>query len=771
MPDGFKEQVAFISSIGSRASEWLFYALIFVFPFFALPYTILPVALNKGYLVYFAVLVIGIIYLVSSLQSGTIKIPKSLAGVFLVVFMACLLVSSFFSNASHVSFSGMGNEAGTLGAMAIFILTFIFAFWVLDDDEKNFRALFALFGSFLILVIFQVFQTIFGVSLFPSLGTGATFNLLGSWNELGIFAGLLTLVSAIFIEQLPRSFLKIISWVVLVLSLLTAAIVNFEFVWWVLAGVLVIWLAYQYSQRRSGSFRVSFLLLLVTLVFIFANSIVTDIVDQLGARFVEVRPNLEFTLKTASGALSENAAFGYGPNTFLYAWFEHRPQEFAGNPFWQTRFNEGFGFVPTLLVTVGLAGVAALLAFLGMFLYYGFKALVSASSSSSFLVVATFAGSLYLWIFAFIYPGGFALLFPMFLFSGMFLGLAMKRGVVDYYEISLFDRSLPGFVGALCMILFIVLGVSWFSIQAQKYYAAVLYGEGVKAFAAGNLDSAGSFLARAVRFDGRDLYFRSSSDLGLSLLQQTVSGASSMTQQEFQERFGNILAGTIQSAQSASAANPADGANWMTLGRIYEAVIPFRIQGASDLAKSAYAKAGEAFSTSPEPLLASARVELAINDLPRAREFLKQAIALKPDYAQAHFLLAQLEAATGNINLAIQSAETTALLAPYDVGVLFQLGLLYYQNQKFPEAGAVFERAVGINSDYSNARYFLGLIYARQGDRERALGEFRRIAELNPGNAEVEKIIQNLSSGKDPLFGIAPPGPQPEKRGRAPIEE
>jgi tetratricopeptide (TPR) repeat protein len=495
------------------------------------------------------------------------------------------------------------------------------------------------------------------------------------------------------------------------------------------------------------------------------------VLNQFGVRFVEVRPNLEFTLKTASAALSENPIFGYGPNTFVYAWFNHRPSEILSTPFWQSRFNSGFGFIPTLLVTIGLFGVLFLLAFIALFLYYGFRALVKSYSSQAFLILASFAGAVYLWAFAFVYPGNLSLLFLLFLLSGIFLSFAVRRGVIDYYEISFFEHSVSGFMGALSLILFIVLGAAWTSLLAQKYYAAILYGQGVEAAARGEIEDAGNYFSRAIRFDRRDLYLRSSAELGIARLQQVVASSGSVPQQELQRRFKDVFAQTVQDAQDASAINPADAANWMNLGRIYEAVIPLQIREAADFAKASYEKAKEAFPSSPEPLLAAARIEVARNDLPRAKEFLKESISLKKDFAQAHFLLAQIEAATGNIGGAIQSAETAVFLAPNDVGAFFQLGLLYYQEKRYSEAKSVFEHAVGINSSYSNARYFLGLIYSREGDMNKALAEFRRIEELNPNNAEVKKIIENLIQGRDPLFEISPPGPQPGNRGRAPVDD
>lgn len=766
MPEGFREQVA---SFGSKASEWLFYALAFAFPFFVLPYTVFPTALNKSYLVYFGILIIGIIYLIYALQSGKIRIPKSLAGVFLLVFIASVAVAGLLSKSPHVSFSGMGSEPGTLSAIGIFTLTLIFAFFVIDTEEKIFRTILALIGSFLVVVVFQIFQTILKIPLWSSLGNETTLNLFGSWNELGIFSGLVVLLSSVFLEFMPKSRLKSILWVVLVLSIALTALVNFNLVWWTLSGILIILLAYHYSQRKDSSnlFRVTFAVLLVSLIMLFSSKLMADISEQLEVRFIEVRPNLEFTLKTASGALSENTAFGYGPNAFSYAWAKYRPSEILSTPFWQARFNAGYGFIPTILVTTGLVGALSLLVFLGFFLYYGFKALVKSSPSSAFLILATFGGALYMWVFAFIYSGGFALMFPMFMLTGLFFGIATQKGAMDEYEVSLFERSTAGFAGALLMLLLIVLGASWISILAQKYYASILYGEGTKLMSSGELDKAGDAFARAVKFDKRDLYLRTYTDLGILKLQRIIN--SSISDNEKRIQFQNVLGDTLSHAQEASGINPIDSLNWMNSGKVYEAVIPFRIQGVVELAQSSYARAAQSAPTSPESYLASARVEILKNDLPKAKEFLEKAIDIKKDYAEAHFLTAQIEATRGNMTGAIKSAENTAFLAPNDVGVLFQLGLLYYQNGQTAEAQLVFERAISLIPSYSNARYFLGLIYAKQGNRDKALEQFRNIKELNPTNAEVKKIIANLTSGKDPLFEIAPPAP--EKRPNVPVNQ
>jgi len=68
-----------------------------------------------------------------------------------------------------------------------------------------------------------------------------------------------------------------------------------------------------------------------------------------------------------------------------------------------------------------------------------------------------------------------------------------------------------------------------------------------------------------------------------------------------------------------------------------------------------------------------------------------------------------------------------------------------------------------LDKNYSNARYFLGLIYDKEENKEKAIEQFTKIAELNPDNEEVKKILTNLREGKSALEGIAV--------NQAPIEE
>ncbi|MDZ4285223.1 MAG: tetratricopeptide repeat protein, partial [Patescibacteria group bacterium] len=272
-------------------------------------------------------------------------------------------------------------------------------------------------------------------------------------------------------------------------------------------------------------------------------------------------------------------------------------------------------------------------------------------------------------------------------------------------------------------------------------------------------------------------------------LLQPNSGASPQDLQE-------VLGAAIQVAQAAIARNALDGNNWATLGNIYENVIPF-VDGADRFAVEAYKKWEQVSPQNPFPHVAEARARMVAADrlvilanqegVPAARRkeleaargvlladaagALRNAIERKPDYADAHFLLAQIYDRQGNLSEAIRAAENTKQLDPFGTGIAFQLGFLYYKGERFDEAEQEFTRAVNRQPNYSNARYFLGIIYDRKGDTKSAIEQFQEIAKLNPGNTEVQRILANLRSGRAALANIVPPAPAPEEREEPPVEE
>jgi tetratricopeptide (TPR) repeat protein len=135
----------------------------------------------------------------------------------------------------------------------------------------------------------------------------------------------------------------------------------------------------------------------------------------------------------------------------------------------------------------------------------------------------------------------------------------------------------------------------------------------------------------------------------------------------------------------------------------------------------------------------------------------------------AIFLLSQIEIGQGKLADALKTVEALAILSPNDPGVFFQLGLLRYNQKDYKGSTQAFERAVSINAQYANAKYFLGLSYFQTGNKAGAIAQFTDLSVSNPDNVEVRAILNNLEAGKSPFTNQA--DSKPEKRVVPPVRE
>ncbi len=765
--------------------RYILFLLVFILPIWVLPYTIYPLELNKAFLFYFLIILAALFWFISILQKASLRLPKSAALLALAAVIVVWAASSFFSPNQNLSLLGAGQEIGTFFSLVLLGLALLIASAIFQSEIKAIIFYAALFASSLAVFIFQFLRAGLNITLYPwNIFPAKISNTIGSWNEVGIFFGLISLLTVVFLELLPLGKrLKPFLFLMLAVSLIAVAFVNFETVWIVFGSLLVVFLVYFFSTRhisgaepvrRKKFMRFAIFALLIAVFFIMARTMLGDFLSSQGMNSIEIRPSLAATWQVVKNVLKENILLGSGPNTFLYDWLKFKPININLTQFWATSFTFGFSTLLTFLATGGILTGIAWAVFLLLMLFYGLKVLANPDSENEFrqgLLIASFFGSLYLWIFTIIYAPSFFLVALTFLLTGVFIALLCQDGKIKSIEVSFANKPKWGFVSSLVIVLLMIAAVASFYLLFQKYWAAYSFGNAIAVInSAGKVDDAENLVTRSVRLDPQDKYYRTLSDIGLLKIQQ-LAARTDLPPEELQVQFQNILVATIGNAQNAINSNPLDFSNWMSLAGVYEAVIPLKIAGASDASINAYKEAAKRAPLDPGPLFAEARVEIQANNTEAAISLLNSTINIKSDYAPALFLLAQLEAQKGNVKEAIRRTEQAFYLAPNDVGVLFQLGLLYYQDQNYDNSRLVFERAVALNPNYSNARYFLGLIYDRAGRKQDAIDQFQKIQELNPDNQEVRQILANLIKGKPALNNISPPQPSPEKRTEPPLKE
>jgi len=114
---------------------------------------------------------------------------------------------------------------------------------------------------------------------------------------------------------------------------------------------------------------------------------------------------------------------------------------------------------------------------------------------------------------------------------------------------------------------------------------------------------------------------------------------------------------------------------------------------------------------------------------------------------------------------AVKNYQQAAALEPTNAAIAFRIGAIAYNKQDIKAAEESLRKAVELNPNYSDAYYLLGLTLDKQEKRQEAVAQFEKVLFLNPDNAQVKKIIENLKAGKSILSGVAPSPiqtPEPE---------
>jgi Tfp pilus assembly protein PilF len=135
------------------------------------------------------------------------------------------------------------------------------------------------------------------------------------------------------------------------------------------------------------------------------------------------------------------------------------------------------------------------------------------------------------------------------------------------------------------------------------------------------------------------------------------------------------------------------------------------------------------------------------DELDEAIRLYKESIALCPT-ADAHTYLGWAYSFQGRIDEAIAQCEIAIRLDPEFGNPYNDIGVYLMQQQKFDEAIPWLEKAK--TAKRYEPRHFpfmnLGRVYVVKGMINKALEEFRRAMELDPGNTDLAEVIEQLES-------------------------
>lgn len=776
-----------------------------------------------------------ILWLLSLLTTGTLRYqysPILYAAGALVIAGG---ISAFFSPAPLSAFLGepIAEKVSTLLMGVVLMVLAGSVFRSSDEIKKGLLILCGAGGVSAVITALQLLFHFVPWKFFIAGADGIDFNAIGTLNGLAIFYVTILMVSLglLFSWREGSRKWQYALCASMAFLLLDVLLINFQIAWMILVGVGIFALGLiikNIQLRRTASYGDASLktrmdwryamtlgLLALGLFMIIARKPFFTVAVPL-----EVSPTFSTTLTVARSVFKEGIRpllLGSGPTTFGLDWSRYKDASINQTVFWNIRFSQGSSWFSTMSATTGLIGLLVFLGFFVITVFFLLKSILISEENS--VGIGLFLGFMSLTLASFVYSANTSFIVLLFISIG-FLTVRFKNLAVFpegipaeiSREVHISEREAERksrlwtagerivhfegpwelFLSSLLVIFALFISIAGFYFEMGRARSALAQQSGVQLLQRGDIDGAVRSFENAVSFEDQNFQnYVILLQARMEKIKQIVQRASQG--QNVQQEFQSEVSVAIQNADRAVILHPREPIVWRTRGAFYELLLPF-IQGSERLAFENYRKAAEFDPLNPtlyvdagRTALASAdRIQLLIQQgsgkrdeltkaraatLEEAERQFKKAAEMKPDYAQAHFLLAQTLLRGGNLQAAIQSVENTKILAPFDIGVAFQLGLLYYQANNMDRAETEFQRALSISANYSNARYFLGLIYDRKKDKERALKEFEEVEKLNPDNQEIKKIVVNLKAGKPALSGIVPPAEPPEKRKEIPVRE
>lgn len=720
-----------------------------------------------------------IAFVVARLVRGSLVVPPlALLGAAWLVPIAYGLSALFSGENLSRAFFGVELEPDTLGFMVLLVLLTTLATLVLrraGDYKAFFLATASGIGVALLAQAGIIIAARFGAALAPTLNT------VGAFSDLGMLAGLAILFALIAMRFLVLGKrIQIVLWIGILLSLALLMLANAALVW-VFVALVSLGLFIESILRRRGhvedldlvgvatiapdeetvvggerrGLAAPLITLLVSLFFLIGGaSIGNDIASSLGINTVDVRPSWQATFSVGSHTYASSPLFGSGPGTFGGQWLLHRDRALNDTIFWNVDFGSGIGAIPTSFVTTGVVGVIAWIVLIGLFLYSGVRALLFRLPEDQYLRFASlvsWSSAAYVLLLAFFATPGPVMLALGFISLGVFIS-TMRHGKGRSEWGIVFSKSpRVGFAIVFLLTLLLLASVAAIYVALERYMGTLAYGEAASALSAGSLDKAETALSRSIEFAPSERAYRLAAAVGIERMRNVASNED-LTVAVAQEQFQSALTASVNAGSAATRLGASDYQNWATLGGVYQSVVNLNIEGSYEEAKKAYEQALALNPSSPVLPYILAQIEIARGNGEAAEARLLESVTSKRDYIPAILLLSQLEIQLGKATEALQAAEAAAYFAPNEPSVLFQVGLLRSGTGDTAGAIVALSRAVELNPQYANARFFLGAFLSTQGKYEEALVQFRAVAALSEENATaVAEDIATLESGKNPF--------------------
>ena len=752
----------------------------------------------KTFLISIGAIISAILLLFVAMKDKSIPLPPKSICMTSVLVIISIFVSSLLSPHFIKSFFGQIFEVGN----ASFIILLFVAAWVtfvLVKNQKD-RAMVVYVGmtsTYIVLFILHFLRIVFGEK-FMTLGIlkTQTMTILGNWFSLSAFSVLILIISMFGIMLLQSSKkTKIFLWILFTLSSLGVLLIADMRIWYVLVvlflGLTISLYVEKWNKIKNtvpSKFSLIFksiswlpftILIVCSLLVWKGPSLLSGVINKLSINYSEIVLPWQVTLGVTSSTIQNYPLFGVGSNGFSQAYLAYKPLIINSTDVWATEFMYGFGLIPTFVASHGIVGSILWILLFVFFAIISVKILrnLPEETEKKFMLLSSFTASVFLWLTSFVTVPSHTIIFFNFVLLGIFIGLATTYGIIPARVFAPAPgtkvyKILSSFIALIILVLLV-----WGLIYFKKTAAFGYFGSGVKALElSSNIELAESNFNKAINLDNTDAYWRAKAEVVILATQKLASGlnkdSSASTTQSVLTEINKLLNNGLVYSRNAIAYDQKNYYNYVSEARISEVATSLKMDKGYENAINAYNNAITYNPFNPYLYFSLANFEAKNEKYDEAIRDLGRSLQVKNNYLDAVFLLSQIYATRGDISNAITASKVAVQLNPQNPIILFQLGILEYNNKNYVGASQALSEAIKYQPDYANAKYFLGLSEVRLNNTAKAITLFEDLTSTNPDNQELALILANIRNGKsvfnDPK---SPVTTAPEKRSTLPIKE
>jgi len=735
----------------SRVIKVSLYLLVFLIPLFFLPFSFEAFEYNKQFLLMFLVSLAFFCWLTKMVvYDKEIRFKRSPLDVFVLAFLGVAILSAIFSADKVSSIYGFYGRFsnGLMGILAMGMMYFLITNNVgnKDDSSITISGLLKMLSGSIFFVILCAYLAIFGIfaklvnfHFLPRMMASRIFNpTAASLEGLSIFLA----VSMVFLVAKMLTSAKTGKIIYLLLAAILGLLVMIDFTpaWLIILITFALFVGLSLWKRVFRD-NVNRLLIPIFLIIVAVACIPiqpqstifganSDVVNLMKEQVLSQKISWQIGLGGATDSV-KNGFLGSGIGTFNYDFAKEKPASINGSWLWQVRFDRSGVYLAEILSTMGFLGILSYLALLAIFFMASYFFLQQ--KSQALLLLMVFSA---LVVGQFVYYQNTVLAF----FFWFTLGLSVIAWQKPIREKVISFKNFPELSLVFSTIVILVgVGILALYFFSVKSYLADMNYANAQALSATAERTA--LLEKAVRLNPSSPQYRAV--LARAYLSDVLTEMQKPQADQDATKIQLLVATAINQARAATELAPKQVAMWETLGMIYREIKAVAT-GAVDWGIKSFQEASSLDPQNPIAYTELGKLYLASGQNDQAREQFAKAIAVKSDYTDALIQQTLLYEKDGDAQTALREMEKLAVDYPTNSEILFQLGRLYFNNNQITKAIEQFKNVIILAPDHSNAHYSLGVAYANQGKKTLAIQEFEKVLELNSGNQDVQKKIDQL---------------------------